>query len=568
MNMKHSLGERLARLKTPGDQCLAAVLGVLAVFALLQVWRPLFFLTDDTLTLFYPVLAECGRTLAGGGTFWISGCLFGGGYSLAADSMYVGLFHPLVLPLSLLAPLRTGLAVMDLLCLGNLILSATGMVLLLTVLRRRGLASFDGGWVVFAALSYTFSMYALLLGSSGAWYLSNMAALPWMILSLFLGGWRGALLLAAAVFHAIVGGYPSCTIYSGLLLGILAVWKAARDRSPGPVLLAAGGGCLGAVLAAPLLWPALTALSDSTRGGALPVEIASEHAMPAAVLLVSAFGSVASAFAGRFELFGVSGHAYALASSPAAWLAVAACWGARRLNGWDRMLIGCGILAALLVSRPAWLGGIIAQVPVLGSLRWPHKEIFLFVFLLHLWLARGSRIDPKWLPRIAAAGTLFFVLPLLWLGPPSLALDGARNRDMVLSGRAAAYWDKVSGLLAPGERIACVMPDGLIGDPVAYSAAPSLLAGIGNFPALYGIPSWSGYSATMPRRIFLREPRAATVHGVFRESDLPGLLAQPGVVALRLRPGGAGGWEVDMIRPGSVRPVPAEWIAAALPPRA
>jgi hypothetical protein len=559
----NSVGKRLVRMKAPKDPCLAAGLGVLAVFLLLQLWRPFFFLTDDSLSLFFPVLAECGRKLAAGQAFWISDCLFGGGYNLAADSMFLGLWHPLTLALSLLAPTKAGFAVIDSICLINLLLSATGMVLLLEKLRHHGLADLKGGRAVFVALSYTFSMYVLLLGGSGFWYLFNVAALPWMVLALYTSRGRGVLILALAFFHAGIGGYPSCTLYSGLLLGIITVWKSVHEHSPGPVFRVLAGGSIAALAVVPLMWPSLSGLSESTRGGAIPVDIASEHAMPVTVLLVSAFGSFTAMLAGPFELFGVKGHAYALASSAAAWLAVTACFTRRRMKSWDWLLLGCGALVALLISRPHWLGELIFHIPVLQSLRWPHKEIFLFVFLLHLWIARGSRLHDRWLRLAAIVGTVIFLLPLIQLGPPSLAIPGL-NRDLVLSGRAGTYWEKAGGLLKPGERIACVMPDGLTGDVLAYSAAPSVLAGFANYPALYNIKSWSGYSATVPQAIFMREPRAVTVHGVYSESDLPRLLEQPGVVPMLIRANASGEWKITIVRPGIIEPVPTEWIKSAV----
>jgi hypothetical protein len=64
---------------------------------LLQVWRPYYFLTDDTLSQFLPVLHEMGVNLREGRTFWISRWLFEGDYNLLRDPTLLCTFHPLLL---------------------------------------------------------------------------------------------------------------------------------------------------------------------------------------------------------------------------------------------------------------------------------------------------------------------------------------------------------------------------------------------------------------------------------------------------------------------------------------
>lgn len=507
----------------------------LLIVCLLQFWRPCFFLTDDSFALAFPVLVESGHAMKNGLDPATSEFIFGGGYSLKIDSMFTPNRHPLAMLVSLLAGTGLENGMVDLLCLANLCLASAGMVVLLNQARRRKLCGVGNGTILFLALSYTWSGFSLLLGSSGFWYLFDVAALPWLFAGLLLpsmGG--GILLMVAAIFHALVGGYPSCSFFSFVLAGSGAVALCGVQRRWQPLARMAAASLIGLLLALPWLLPALAALSESTRAGAIDPAIASEKSMPVAVLIGSFFLSSISMIFGSFELFGIKAHAYALASCAASWLVLAAIVPRRRNRIWDIYLGVAAVSLAILISRPEWLAAVFFHLPLVSSMRWPYKEVFLFLFVLHLWAAKGSLLDPKWTAMLAMVGTIFFLVPFITFGAPSLSAP-SKSRELVLSGRAADFWAKVRPMMDPSTKIVPVMADDLLYDIPVYLKTPGPLLGSHNFPALFRIPSWSGYSATMPRKIFARKPGAANVFGVYSMSDKPQLMAIPGLTLIEMR---------------------------------
>jgi hypothetical protein len=485
--------------------------GTVAGWALLQVCRPRFFLTDDTFSLFFPIWVSVGRALREGRPFWICEELFGGGYNLAADSQMIPLWHPVAMVLSLLGdtPLESWMA--DLLALMNLLLASAGFYYLIRRLERCGLAAGPPWLKGLVALSWTFSMYVLQLGSSGIWYLANVAALPWMVGAVCEERPRRAcLVMALAVFHGAVGGYPSCFIYSMISLGIPMAWRLARE----PRWVCRGalpGVLLGGMMALPFLLPALLALPASVRGGAIPVEVASECRYPLPVLLASLFGGSLSARMGEIVLFGKMAHAYALGVSAVAGLAVLGLWrGVGRWSSWDGVLGVGWMLALVLVSRPDVVGEVIHHLPVLSSLRWPHKEMFLAVFWLHLMALRGTQASARLQAVAAGYGVAVWALPLLLAGMPSLN-EHALSRALYLSGEARRHWEAVRALNPP--ILAPALEDDVAEDVARYPEIPWILLGSHNFPAWAGVRSWTGYSATLPQQLFQRQPPLANVYG-------------------------------------------------------
>jgi len=490
---------------------------VAAGWGLLQLCRPRFFLTDDTFSLFFPVWVSVGRALREGRPFWICEELFGGGYNLAADAQMIPLWHPVMLGLSLLGDTVLQSWLVEMVALMNLLLAAGGFWYLTGRLEEQGLVGVPVWVRAGLALSWTFSMYALLLGSSGIWYLAHVAALPWMVgAALDLRSGRSAWVMALAVAHSAVGGYPSCFAYSMISLALPLAWRAWKHPAGwlgGPVR----GVVFGGIGALPFLLPALLALDDSVRGGRIPVDIASECRFPLPVLLGSLFAGSLSAQLGEITLFGRQAHAYALGVSAAAGLALLGLLRPPgRWNSWDAVVASGWVLAALLVSRPDWLGQWIQHVPLLGSLRWPHKEMFLAVFWLHLLALRGSWATLRLQAAAAAFGLAVWLLPLALAGMPSLN-EHRVSRELYFSGDAARHWrallDRESAVTAPAMHAAHLE------DLARYPQVPWILLGSHNFPALYSGRSWTGYSATLPHRLFTRQPAMANVYGVLRAED-------------------------------------------------
>lgn len=514
-------------------------------WVVLQVLRPRFFLTDDTFSLFFPLFVEVGRSIWAGKPFWISESIFGGGYDLAADAQMIPMWHPLMLGLSLLAhtPLQSWL--MEVVALVNLLLAAGGFTYAVGALERAGHPVVPRARVVWLALSWTFSMYALLLGSSGIWYLANVATLPWMVGACVepRGRWA-VVVMAGAVFHGAVGGYPSCFLYSCLMLVFPVGWRVWKEGWRG-ARHAVAGMAVGGVMVLPFVLPAILALPESVRPGPIPAEVASEGRFVAPVLLASLLVGAPAVWLGEVVLFGVKAHAYALGISwAAAWMWLPLWRRKFAWDGWDVALAGAFGVAFLLVSRPDWLGELIGRVPVLGALRWPHKEMFLVVGVMHLWALRPTLV-PGWGQRLAAAtGMAFWAVPLLLAGMPSLNAHQL-SRELYFSGEAARYWK------AWGERLyAPLMEERWIEEVEVYPTVPWIMAGSHNFAALWGARCWTGYSATLPRSLFEREPRVGNVYGVLKWEDREEYwAASRGGVALRLIwEGERDGWRVEAVK--------------------
>lgn len=499
----------------------------LLVVGLLQGWRPYYFLTDDSLRLAWPVLVEQGHARAEGLDPNESQFLFGGGYRLDQDAMFTPNRHPLMAGLSQLAGTGWELAMVDLWCAIHAVLASVGFTWMTRVLAqttwREGQPLSLAGPILsgLLALSYTFNGYTLYLGASGFWYWANVAALPWMVGALWdRNAWRGALILALGAWHMAVGGYPSCTLYAGGLLGGLALVRLVRTPEARVALAGwwLGAGVVAALAAWPWLGSVLVALPESVRSSPISPEIASEKAMPWAVLVGSWFVSSLSSVLGPFETFGKAAHAYALASCPLAWFFFCAWKSRRPWNGWDAVVLGSAVAVGFLVARPVWVSALLTHLPLLGSLRWPYKEVFLFLFLLHLWMLRGTRMDPIKAGALTAAGFVFFIAPCVLFGPPSLN-EARHDRMWLMTGRAQLYRAELQQAAAGTRGIAPVLPDWALDDPEAYLTLPVLPLASHNYPAYFRIRSASGYSATLPLKLFYREPRAANVYGVFRERD-------------------------------------------------
>lgn len=522
--------------------------GTVLGWAVLQILRPRYFLTDDTFTLFFPLLVEVGRSLLAGKAFWISDSIFGGGYNLAADAQMVPLWHPLMLGLSLLAQTPLQSWVMDLAALFNLLAAAGGLGYLLMVLECNGHPPVPRSRAVWLCLSWAFSFYVLMLGSSGIWYLASVAVLPWLVsAALEQRPRRSVGLMAAAVFHGAIAGYPSCFIYSMTLLFFPLVWRFYRAgwKSLLPPL---AGMVLGAVLALPLLLPALFSLADSARSQPAPWVDDPLGRFPLPVLLMSLTLGTPAAWAGEILLFGVKAHAYALGVSWVGMVAVlpffrrSASW-----SWWDAALVAAFLWVVMLLARPEGFRHVLAQVPLLGSLRWPHKEMFLAVFLLHLWVLRPTLIGGRVFALAAALGVGFWLLPLLAAGMPSLNSHEV-SRRLYFSGQAESFWNTHRSL-----RYAPMLDQTLVDDLSVYPQIPWILLGSHNFAALWDARCWTGYSATLPQRLVERQPRMVNIYGVLAWEDRHAYWQQSPHPVVLLRPAAeSGAWTIFLASPGEV----------------
>jgi hypothetical protein len=144
-------------------------------------------------------------------------------------------------------------------------------------------------------------------------------------------------------------------------------------------------------------------------------------------------------------------------------------------------------------------------------------------------------------PRLArlttVGGLAIFLCSLLGAPPPSFAPPGP-DRELLLSGRAAAYWEEVKPLLGAQDRILPVADAATA--RLHFGEVPFSLLGAYNYASLFEIPSWSGYNTTASG---LNEFDGARPHhwsGLYAPSDVERLLnrhPQLKIVQLRrLRP--------------------------------
>jgi hypothetical protein len=492
----------------PLRRLLAENLGVTTLlFALLECRRPFYFLTDDNLDGGFPLLASIGRRLARGESPFVSDDVFGGHYDLLRDGTNF-CWHPLYLLAALLANTPARLGIVDLIALVLVLLTAAGFVCLAHFVRAEFQLSLGDARLMLCAQSYTFSMVVLCLGSSWFDFLANYSALPWLALGILQTEWRRGLgLITLFSLHDYLGGHPAGTVSNTLFLTLFAAGVALCRGSAKPLLCWIAGCLLAAVIISPLLMPAASGFAQSARASGLDAADLSRYAMPARLLPLSWFLGVFSSYFHIDYRFGYCPPWYtaAFASCAAAWVLVPALASRAPWRRWELLSLGLAGLAAFAVTRPDWLGALMAHLPLLRSMRWPFRELVQLVFFLHLFLILRPLGGPPAFQRvIILLGIFLYVCPLFFLPPPSLnAME--TDRRLLLSGDAGRYWEKIRPLLKPGEVIVPVINPALTAGERAN--APFSLIGAYNYPMLFEVVSATGYSTTAPRdQLYLTEP--------------------------------------------------------------
>lgn len=505
-----------------GAVCLAAI----PLLIILQFIRPFFFLTDDNLALGFPIWVYIGKAIWQGQNPFVCSGLFGVEYPLFQDPSFIGFWHPVSLLLSLLAPTFLRNAIIDLYAMIYVLWAAVGMRYLLGKMEEESLTQVSARAQLFLSLSYAFSMYSLLIGSSSACYLANVASLPWLVGALWEKNTRlGFWIIGINAFNNAVSGYPSAFAYSTLLWWAILLWKTWHGRDGSLLARSQAALVVAGIFSLPMILPSLLALNQSVRPAGIPVEIASEQSLPFLMIFSSLFGGMGYAAIGAPVMFGKFIHSCAILSFAGAGLSLAAFFRKRsRWSSWDVLLLLLLGGVILLVARPLWVAELIHQIPLLRGFRWPWKESFLIVFLLHLWAARGSDLYPRMTRWLVALYVLLFFVPFILGGPPSLN-ERTASRRLLFNGEADRYWRAVRAHLQPGQMIAPIHPH------ESYRT-PDILSGACNFPVMFEVKSWSGYSATLPRDLFFRTPRSADAFGFFLETDRENLLRIPGVILL------------------------------------
>src|SRR5947207_1585752 len=94
--------EKYHKIQNPALPLTWTVIASIAILILLQCWRSHYFLTDDNLSFYLPHEVEIGRHLKAGENFFRTDYLFGGGYSLIKDPLFLSFWHPIYLAIDCL----------------------------------------------------------------------------------------------------------------------------------------------------------------------------------------------------------------------------------------------------------------------------------------------------------------------------------------------------------------------------------------------------------------------------------------------------------------------------------
>jgi hypothetical protein len=473
----------------------ASVLLTAGLLFLLQLWRPHYFLTDDNLVQYFPVLCELGRNAAEGRWELNSAYLFGGQYPLGRDPLFQFCFHPLLRGLSLLGATPARFWIIDLFASFQFLLMAGVFSALLAELRRQQKIHISNAAIIFLTLSYTAAAYPLIVGPCWMIFLGPPAVLP-----LFFWGIihprraQGVPLIFAGLLHGYLSSQSGVYLFCLIFAGLLAAGWCWIEHKWEPLLRWMAAGLLAAVVLAPLWLPAMNAVTSSPRQ--IPAAMASLASIPAPTFLASFFaGGLSYVLGQEFAIFELNTvHGYAMASCASGGLALVVLLGKRRWTRIDGLLLGLSLLVVLLVARPVWLGELVSRTPLLRSTRWPFRETFLFLFFIHLWLAfQPLALDRRWKRLVFFAGILVFVLSLVGFGPPSFAPRKVERR-LLFSGEAEVYWEKLKAEADPAAQWAVFADGETLNRP--HKPIPALLLGLNNYPALFSFHSLGGYTTT------------------------------------------------------------------------
>lgn len=465
------------------------------------MWRPYYFLTDDNLTYWTPLIASASRSLVGGQTPFFNSFLIGKGFDLLRDPNSLWMWNPLFLLLARLSQTRWVLALCDLTASFHILLAATSFTALGLQLRSQNKLKISDKRLALLSLSFAFSGYSLVVGASWVMFLANVAALPLFLLGLTHSRARtGLVLVSLATLYSLTMGHLSPFIFTLLFLGMFVAFVAVQTRSFDVLGRYLGGLSLGTIAICPLLWLAWQGFSASPRHLSLPLS----ETMTSSLDPLSQIFSFVGGYAG-VQLLEVSRirDADAVQAFPVCALAWLALWIFKRpkdeagveLNPARHVLENAALLVIptvmIFIARPLFLAQLMSHLPLFRSLRWPFRESFVLLFLVHfLLLFRVQLLSRRVFGRVAFAGAAFFVVGFVAFAPHSFAPMPV-DRSLLLSGQSEKFWAQIRPHLRPGDKIIAVVPEDTI---VHLNSVPFSLLGSYNYPALLGVPGASGYT--------------------------------------------------------------------------
>ncbi len=494
------------------------------IFAVLEWWRPYFFLTDDNLDGGFPFFTEVGQNLLSGRSPFISGHLFGGGYDFLRDPSYFA-WHPLYLVASLLAGTPFHHAIIDVDAFALLMLATAGFVTLAHYVRREMALTVSDGWIMFYALSFTYTMIALTTGASWLTFLCSHSALPWLALGILQKTWRrGVGIVALFSLHSVLGGHLAPTVSNSIFLSFFALGMSISRRSWLPLMSWLVGYAVALLIILPLLIPMLEGFFASMRSQGVVLEDMQANNIPAGEFLPSIFVGMALWMAHPNHHPYVT-YTLALGSSAAAWCLLPALVSRAKWRGLEVVTFGMMLFGALLICRPVVITEIMMHLPLFRSMRWPFREFIQFQFFMHLFLlVRPPGLTPQLRRYSALFGTCVLVISMALYPLPPTFNSMNWDRELILTGGCARYWDQVRPLLKPTDRIAVLIPLDLYEDN--RFEEPYCLLGTYNYAVLANVVNAWGYSPTVPRDQVYTKTYAFYPFGAYHPSQKPALMAE------------------------------------------
>ncbi|HSI84665.1 MAG: hypothetical protein ACAI35_12730 [Candidatus Methylacidiphilales bacterium] len=474
---------------------------VLAIvgLTLLEFYRPYYFFTDDNLN-HYPVLAEEGRNLLAGRNPFYSQYLSGGNFLILHEASFLHFSHPVTLLIgALLVYTPWKYATQDVLCWCYMLCSVGFTTYLFTLLREKFTTGATDAQIVFLSLSTNFSIWTLVVTSSAGMYLVNQAILPVLIIGLLQENWKkGALWIGIGLANGFLAGNAGPVVMTIAFGSVFALLLARYEQKTRAIDAWVGGGILFVILVLPILIPAFSAFTDSSRSGAQTIEQARQYNIPLSTTALAYFF-------GSFTLF-MGDHAWTLHELPAAYpVAFSSCFAAWWIFGSFRtpqsipfvawLSLGLALFALVLTARPVYLQSIMQYIPFIKSLRWPYKDLMFFHFFLHMWMVMNPpRWKSPWQLCMAILGIGIWLWPMLINPAPSMSPRYA-DRDALLSGRAERYWTAIKRLLPPDAIIVpAAVPTAWIAPPQYFYSMPQCAIASYNFGAMFEVKTLGCYS--------------------------------------------------------------------------
>jgi hypothetical protein len=406
-----------------------------------------------------------------------------------------------------------------------LMLATAGFVTLGHYLRREMALTISDGWIIFFALSFTYSMIALATGASWLTFLGNQSALPWLSLGILQRSWkRGTGIVALFILHQTLGGHLAPTVSNSIFLSFFALGMSICRRSWLPLQNWLVGYTVAAIIVLPLLVPILEGFSASFRSQGVTLEDMQANNIPGGEFITSIFAGMALWLAHPHHHPYVT-YTLALGSRAAVWCLVPDFVSHARWRGIEVVSLVMMIFCAVLICRPVLITEIMMQLPLFRSMRWPFREFVQFQFFMHLFLlVRPPGLNEQLRRYSAFFGTAIMVVPMLLYPLPPTFNSMNWDRELILTGGIDRYWARVRPLLKPTDRIAVLIPLNIYEDN--RFEEPYTLLGTYDYAVLAGVVNAWGYSPTVPRDQVYTKTYAYYPFGAYRPYQKQALMAE------------------------------------------